>query len=219
MYSQNCVLLGCFFFCETFKVYGWSVGFLLILIQSVAPMLLILFPDLLLHSTLAVSYCLPLRTILAPLLSHTNTFSGLELATKFSQVSPKKLPPQHSVLHSSGLWRLNQRCCCRTAVRDLFSSNSCSSQVSRLHPQALSQQHYGESEGILDLLCDCSGLKVVQANRKCSRPSWVSSVSGGRRQTCQSLRCIRSRPDNTRDGTNMSAVTVVIRVGILFFHS
>lgn len=89
-----------------------------ILMQSVALMLLILIPDLLLRSTLAVSYCLPLRTFSAPLLSHTNTFSGLESATKFSQANPKKpRPPQHSLLHSFCLRSLNQRCSCRTAVR------------------------------------------------------------------------------------------------------
>lgn len=109
----------CFILEEYLKCECWLK---LILMQSVALMLLILIPDLLLCSPLAVSYCFPLRAFSAHLLSHTNTFSGLESATKFnnkSQASSKKPPPQHSVLHSSGLRSLNQRCNCRTAVRSL----------------------------------------------------------------------------------------------------
>lgn len=148
-------------------------------------MFLILIPDLLLRSTLAVSYCLPLRTFSTPLLSHSNTFSGLESATKFnnkSQASPKKLPPQHSVLHSSGLWSLNQRCSCRTAVRASAFFIGLPQLTSLTPPPAgfdsAALQRIWRDRGPLLWLYQ---LESGSGEQKCSRSSWVTSVSGGRR--------------------------------------
>lgn len=115
---------------------------------------------------LAVSYCLPLRTFSAPPLSHTNTFSGLKSATKFnnkSQASPKKAPPQHSLLHSSGLWSLKQRCSCGTAVRASASSIHFP-QLTSLTPPAAAGLTQQQREGIHHLVCDCASLKVVEVN-------------------------------------------------------
>lgn len=87
-----CFILEGYLKCECWLKLIWM--------QSVAVMLLIPIPDLLLRSLLAVSYCFPLRAFSAHLLSHTNTFLGLESATKFnskSRASPKKPPPQYSI--------------------------------------------------------------------------------------------------------------------------
>lgn len=66
-----------FYFGGTFKVCSWECWLKLNLNQSVALMVLILNPDLLLLSALAVSYCLPLRTFSAPHRCHTQTrFQG-----------------------------------------------------------------------------------------------------------------------------------------------
>lgn len=43
---------------------------------------------------------------------HFQGWSQQQNPNNKSQASPKKPPPQHSVLHSSGLWSLNHRCSC-----------------------------------------------------------------------------------------------------------
>lgn len=126
----------------------------LILMQSAALMLLILIQDLMLLSALAVSYCLPLRTFSAPLLPHTNTLSGLESATKFnnrSEASPKNTPS--AAQHFAFSWPLESR----PEVQPSDSSWSLCPffvefQVSHLLQQALTRQHYGERDGMRDIL-------------------------------------------------------------------
>lgn len=202
-----------FYFGGTFKVCSWECWLKLNLNQSVALMVLILIPDLLLLSALAVSYCLPLRTFSAPPLSHTNTFSGLESATKFnnkSQASPKKAPPQHNVLHSSGLWSLKQRCSCGTAVRASASSIHFP-QLTSLTPPAAAGLTQQQREGIRYLVCDCASLKSGWGERKCSRPGWAQPLEDAAWKPC--LHCIHSWPDTTV----MSGVTAVINIGILSF--
>lgn len=99
-----------------------------------------------------------------------------------------------------------------------FLSGSRSSQVSHLHLQALTQQHYGECEGIRDPFCDCTSLKVVQVNRNAAGlAGWLQSLEDDTWKTCQSLQCIHSWPDMTRDGMVMSGVTAVINISILSF--
>lgn len=153
-----------------------------------ALMLLILIQDLVLLSALAVSYCLPLRTFSAPLLPHTNTLSGLESATKFnnrSEASPKNTPS--AAQRFAFIWPLESR----PEVQLSDSSRSLclffvGFQVSHLLQQASTRQHYGECDGMRDiLLCVCR-LESVWGEQKGSRslgecrlgtPAKVSSTS------------------------------------------
>lgn len=68
----------------------------------------------------------------------------------------------------------------------LFLLCSRSSQVSHLHQQALTQQCYGECDGILDLFCDCTSLKVAQVKRNAAGLLvWVQSLEDNALETCQ----------------------------------
>lgn len=100
-----------------------------------------------------------------------------------------------------------------------FLSGSRSSQVSHLHQQALTQQHYGECDGIRDLLEKVvSSLKVFQVNRNAAGlAGLVQSLEDNAWKTCQSLQCIHSQSDMTRDGMVMSGITMVINIGLLSF--
>lgn len=111
-----------------------------------------------------------------PAATHKHTFrAGVGNKIQQPKWAQRIPPPQHSVLHSSGLWSLDQRCSCQTAVgaSALFLSGSKShTSSSRLWLGSIMENVMGCGTSS----CVCADLKVAEVNRN-AEGLWASAVS------------------------------------------